>query len=88
MSVSKNWPKPSDSIPGSECGVSLRRDNPAQRVPPRQHDATMIHLYCERQLFRQAFTLNQRASTGWAPVRLHGLGQHRMTLAADSFHLY
>jgi len=55
-------------------------------MTPWQHDATMIHLNCMGQPFRQAFALDQRASAGRAPVRLRGLGQHRMALAADSLH--
>src|SRR5580700_5335399 len=65
---------------------SLRSDNPAQRVPPRQHNAAMIDLYCVGQSFGKALAFNKRASASGAPVCPRGLGQHSMTLAANSFH--
>jgi predicted glycoside hydrolase/deacetylase ChbG (UPF0249 family) len=57
-------------------------------MPPWQNNAAMIHLdgHSSRRIFTQIRPFNQRASTGGAPVRLRGLGQHCMALAANSFH--
>jgi hypothetical protein len=38
--------------------------------------------------FRQTLPRNQRTAAGWAPVRLRLLGEHRVALAADPFHMY
>jgi hypothetical protein len=66
----------------------LRRNNPAHGVPPRQHDAAMIHFrHCVGQLFDQALALHNRASAGRAPVPLGFFAHHGMALAADSFHI-
>ena len=68
----------------------LRRDNPAQRMPPRQHNAAMIHFSraLAAQTFGQDSALDQRAAAGRAPVRLRLFGKHRVALAANPFHIY
>jgi hypothetical protein len=86
MSVRRSSLKPLGSTPDSERNASLWSDNPAQRIPSWQHNAAMIYLHCVGQPFGQAFAFNKRASTGGAPVRLGGLGQYRVALAADSLH--
>ena len=87
MGVRQSWPRQSDSIRTPERGLSLRRDDAAQRMAARQHDAAMIHFHhCVGQSFGQSFSLNQRAAAGRAPVGLRGIGQNGMALAADSLH--
>lgn len=55
-------------------------------MPAGQHDAAMVDLYCARRFLGKAFAFSQSASAGRAPIRSSGLGQNRITLAANSFH--
>ncbi len=67
----------------------LRRNDSAQGVTTRQHDATMVY-FCGRPGgigFRQTLPFDQRATAGRAPVRLCLCGKDSVALAADSFHI-
>ena len=66
----------------------LRRNDAAQRVPTRQHDAAMIDFGGQPAgvRFSQALPFNQRATASRAPIGLCLFGQNRVALAADSFH--
>jgi hypothetical protein len=59
-------------------------------MPPRQHNAAMIHFGfgSRRARFWQSPPLDQRASASRAPIRLRLLGTHRVALAANPFHIY
>jgi hypothetical protein len=46
----------------------------------------MIH-FCAGQTLGQDFALNERAAAGRAPVGLCLLSEHRVTLAANPFHI-
>jgi len=69
---------------------SLRRNNSADRVASRQHNAAMIHFSrgdAELLGNGQALPLNQRSTTGGTPVR-HGLSREfGVTLAANPCHV-
>ena len=73
--------------------LSLRRNNPPQCMPPRQHNPAMVHLRhcpCRRGLlrcgFRQASPLHHRPAARRTPVALHLRSHHRMALRAHPFH--
>jgi hypothetical protein len=96
MSDRPGWPKRLDSIriPDSDdfrnACASLRRNNPAQRMTPGQHDAAMIDLggrpggLIERG---RAGPLNQRPAARGTPVGNGFQSQHGVAMAANTFHL-
>jgi hypothetical protein len=68
----------------------LRCNNPAHRVPSRQHDPSVIDLGLEttrtlQHLSRLAFYQSSAASG--APIALRFVGEHSVTLAAHPFHV-
>ena len=69
----------------------LRRDDPAEGVPPGQQDAAMIHLGCWPRVggfVVQLGALHQSASAGRAPVVFHLRCHYRMALSASPFHTH
>ena len=64
----------------------LRRNDPAQRVSPRQHDAAMVDLRRRLCFLRQLCPFHQGPSAGGAPVSLRILRNHGMALTANPFH--
>lgn len=70
----------------SAQALLLRRNDPAQRMPPRQHNAPMIHLGRRSRHLLRLGPLRQRPAARRAPVRRRLLSQHRMTLTANPFH--
>jgi hypothetical protein len=64
----------------------LRRNNPTQRMAPRQHNPAMIHLRRWPTSLRQASPLNQCPSTSRAPVGQGFFVNHRPALTANSLH--
>jgi hypothetical protein len=71
-------------------GLSLRRDNPAQRVTPRQDDAAMIDLGGWARWMGEGWcagSLNQCSAARGAPVVGNGLkSQDGTAVAANAFH--
>ncbi len=67
---------------------SLRRNDTAHSMPPRQNNAAMIDLRrrCRGFTFGQARALRQRSAAGRAPVGLGIHGEHGMALAANALH--
>ena len=65
----------------------LRRNYPAHRVAPGQHDAAMIDLSrCVRRCFVQAGPFDKRSAAGGAPVG-QGFGAgDGAALAANALH--
>jgi hypothetical protein len=67
----------------------MRRNNPAQRMTPWQHDPPMIDLRrrpAAQFKFRRARSLNQCPAARWTPVRQSLRPQHSMAMAANPFH--
>lgn len=66
-----------------------RRNYPAQRVTPWQHNAAMVHLrwWSCRSNALQFRSLHQSSSAGRAPVCLVSLRQYGMTLTANPLHI-
>lgn len=65
----------------------MRRNDAAERMTARQHNAAIIHFHCVGRPFGEVLAFDERASAGRAPVGLRGLGQHGVALGADSFHV-
>jgi hypothetical protein len=68
----------------------LRRNDPAQRMPPRQYDPAMINLNTgsvHAPRLRRNPPLHNCPSTRRAPITLYFLAHHRMALAANPLHM-
>ncbi|UWZ83299.1 hypothetical protein [Occallatibacter riparius] len=67
----------------------LRRDDAAEGVPAREHDAAVINLrlgcWCalERRVYR---SVRQGTAAGWAPVGLVVSSENGVALGADALH--
>ena len=67
----------------------LRRNHPAQRMPPRQHDPAMIHLWqrpggiVENRL---TGPLNQSPAASRTPVCFRLRSKRRMAVSTDAIH--
>src|SRR5208283_4711380 len=82
------WTRAPNAPRAVACARSLRRDDPAHRVAPRQHNAAMIDFRrraCLPQGFRN-LPLQQRSSACRAPVAHCFLAHHSVTLAAHPVH--
>jgi hypothetical protein len=67
---------------------SLRRKNPAQGMSAWQNNAAMIHFSRRgvQRIGNRIHPLHQRPAASRTPIRMNLLGQHRVALAAHSFH--
>jgi hypothetical protein len=69
---------------------SLRRDNPTQRMPPRQHNAAMIHLNRSAPAAFHRLNrlpLRQSPSASRTPIRPRIGRKRRMALSTNPFHV-
>ena len=83
------WPRHGTLVFALVRARSLRRNNSAQRMPPRQDDSAMIH-FGRRICISQAlgkYPVHDCSAAGWAPVSPDFFTHHRVALAADSFHM-